>query len=59
METGRIFAVHRDGSHRFTKGTVDRITLLEGLGVEGDAGAGVTVQHRSRVRRDPTPLLPV
>jgi MOSC domain-containing protein YiiM len=28
--------------------------LLEGLGVEGDAHAGVTVKHRSRVRRDPT-----
>jgi MOSC domain-containing protein YiiM len=54
METGRIVAVHRDSRHRFTKETVDRITLLEGLGVEGDAHAGVTVQHLSRVRRDPT-----
>lgn len=29
------------------------ITLLAGLGVEGDCHAGVTVQHRSRVARDP------
>ncbi len=29
------------------------ITLLAGLGVEGDAHAGKTVQHRSRVARDP------
>lgn len=29
------------------------IMLLEGLGVEGDAHAGSTVKHRSRVRQDP------
>jgi MOSC domain-containing protein YiiM len=28
--------------------------LLAGLGVEGDAHLGETVQHRSRLRRDPT-----
>ena len=32
----------------------DSITLLEGLGVEGDAHLGETVQHLSRIRRDPT-----
>ena len=30
------------------------IRLLAGLGVEDDAHLGVTVQHRSRVARDPT-----
>jgi MOSC domain-containing protein YiiM len=30
------------------------IRLLAGLGVEGDAHAGVTVKHRSRVAADPT-----
>jgi MOSC domain-containing protein YiiM len=30
------------------------IRLVAGLGVEGDAHAGVTVKHRSRVKRDPT-----
>jgi MOSC domain-containing protein YiiM len=30
------------------------VRLLEGLGVEGDAHAGATVKHRSRVRQDPT-----
>jgi MOSC domain-containing protein YiiM len=29
------------------------ITLLAGLGVQGDAHAGVTVKHRSRVARNP------
>jgi MOSC domain-containing protein YiiM len=50
---GVVVAVHRDASHRFSKQTVDRIRLEEGIGVEGDAHAGPTVQHRSRRRRDP------
>ncbi len=33
---------------------MDEIALLPGLGVQGDAHAGVTVQHRSRVAADPT-----
>src|SRR3954470_9692441 len=37
-----------------SKTTADSIRLLAGLGVEGDAHQGVTVQHRSRVRADPT-----
>ena len=32
----------------------DTIRLIAGEGVEGDAHRGVTVQHRSRVRADPT-----
>lgn len=49
-----VVAVHRDGAHRFSKQPVDAVELLAGLGVAGDAHAGVTVQHLSRVRRDPT-----
>lgn len=49
-----VVAVARDGEHRFGKPTASRIRLLEGLGVEGDAHLGRTVQHLSRVRRDPT-----
>jgi MOSC domain-containing protein YiiM len=30
------------------------IRLREGLGVDGDGHLGATVQHRSRVRKDPT-----
>jgi MOSC domain-containing protein YiiM len=51
---GVVIAVARDGTHRFSKPAVDAIVLLAGLGVEGDAHMGVTVKHRSRVRRDPT-----
>jgi MOSC domain-containing protein YiiM len=49
-----VVAVCRDGRHRFSKSVVDEITLRAGLGVEGDAHAGATVQHRSRVAADPT-----
>ncbi|WP_246061109.1 MOSC domain-containing protein [Lapillicoccus jejuensis] len=49
-----VVAVCRDDRHRFSKAPQPSLTLLEGLGVEGDAHAGTTVQHRSRVRRDPT-----
>lgn len=49
-----VVAVCRDGGHRFGKPVTSSITLLAGLGVEGDAHAGVTVQHRSRVAVDPT-----
>ncbi len=51
---GKIVAVARDAAHRFTKPTRSSITLIEGIGVDGDAHAGVTVQHVSRVRRDPS-----
>ena len=50
----RVEAVSRSAGHTFSKPTEPGIVLLEGLGVEGDAHAGVTVKHRSRVRRDPT-----
>jgi hypothetical protein len=49
-----VVAVSRDEQHRFGKPTAEEITLLVGLGVAGDAHAGVTVQHRSRVAADPT-----
>ncbi len=51
---GRVESVHCDGRHAFSKHRVDEIRLLAGLGVEGDAHAGSTVQHRSRVAKDPT-----
>jgi len=49
-----VTAVSRSGQHTLTKPTHDRIRLIAGLGVEGDAHSGATVKHRSRVRRDPS-----
>jgi MOSC domain-containing protein YiiM len=51
--TATVLAVARNPRHRFSKPTCSEIALLEGLGVEGDAHAGVTVRHRSRVARNP------
>ncbi|NEB64983.1 MOSC domain-containing protein [Streptomyces diastaticus] len=47
-------AVSSNGTYSFTKPNRESITLLAGLGVEGDVHAGVTVKHRSRVAQDPT-----
>ncbi len=52
--TAVVAAVHASAGHTFSKPTAGEITLLEGLGVEGDAHCGATVRHRSRVRADPT-----
>lgn len=52
--SGQVAAVSSSGEYTFTKPTRNSITLLPGLGVEGDVHAGVTVKHRSRVAQDPT-----
>ena len=54
LREGRVLAVHRSETHTMSKSTVPSITLLEGLGVGGDAHAGVTVQHLSRIARNPS-----
>lgn len=51
---GVVVAVSCNETHSFTKPTRDLIRLRTGLGVEGDAHCGATVQHRSRVARDPS-----
>ena len=48
-----VVAVHSSAGHTFTKPSVESITLIAGLGVEGDAHSGSKVKHRSRVARDP------
>ena len=48
-----VTAVSQSRGHSFSKHAEDEITLVQGLGVEGDAHAGTTVKHRSRVARDP------
>src|SRR5215831_6616514 len=50
---GVVKAVSRSAKHTLVKPNEDRICLLAGLGVEGDAHQGATVKHRSRVARDP------
>lgn len=49
-----VTAVARSATHTFSKPTRGSIRLMAGQGVERDAHQGVTVKHRSRVRRDPS-----
>ncbi len=50
---GRVVAVAADRGHHFSKPTRDRVILVEGHGVEGDAHAGAFVRHRYLARRRP------
>ncbi len=52
--SGIVVSLARSGAHTMSKPRVEAVKLVAGLGVEGDAHAGVTVKHRSRVARDPT-----
>ena len=54
LAPARVVAVSLDRGHHFSKTAALSIRLLAGLGVAGDAHHGVTVKHRSRVRKDPT-----
>ena len=51
--TGSVVAVSRSKEHVFSKANVESIVLLKSLGVEGDAHMGKTVQHLSRIARNP------
>ena len=48
-----VVSVHVSADHTFSKDPARAIELDEGIGVRGDAHAGTTVKHRSRVARDP------
>ena len=54
FEDGVVLAVSLSTRHTFSKQNQESIRLLAGLGVEGDAHLGKTIQHRSRVAIDPT-----
>ena len=49
-----VVGVSKDSTHRFSKVPGEEIELVAGHGVVGDAHAGTTVKHRSRVAKDPT-----
>jgi MOSC domain-containing protein len=50
---GTVVAVAADRGHHFSKPLRASITLIEGHGVQGDAHAGPTVQHRYLARWRP------
>jgi MOSC domain-containing protein YiiM len=47
-----VVAVSSSPAHTFSKANVASITLIAGVGVEGDAHAGVLIKHRFLVRKD-------
>lgn len=49
-----VISVSSDSEHRFSKQVRESITLIKGLGIQGDAHRGETTQHRSRRAQDPT-----
>ncbi|KKX53617.1 MOSC domain-containing protein [Brevibacillus borstelensis] len=53
-QTTEVVAVSSSSTHTFSKTNQNRIQLLAGLGVAGDAHLGKTVKHRSRVAQDPS-----
>ncbi len=55
MSDGVVEGVHRNAAHALGKHAASTIRLVAGVGVEGDVHGGSTVQHGSRVARDPTP----
>jgi hypothetical protein len=54
IERGLVTAVSAAPTHTMSKLNAESIRLLKGLGVEGDAHLGESVQHRSRLARDPS-----
>ncbi|AEO67649.1 8a8b1b14-a14e-4b28-b6f3-20a2e868261a [Thermothielavioides terrestris] len=50
-----VHAVALSATHEFSKTPAAAITLLAGLGVQGDCHSGVHVQHRSRQHLRPRP----
>ena len=52
--SAKVVAVSLSPGHTMKKDNQTEIRLLAGLGVEGDTHLGTTVQHRSRVARDPS-----
>lgn len=52
-ENAKVKAVCKAASHTMRKDRAESITLLAGLGVQGDAHMGVFVKHRSRVAQNP------
>jgi MOSC domain-containing protein YiiM len=50
---GRVTAVSSNGTYAFSKPNRPSITLLPGLGVEGDVHAGETIRHQFRMTYEP------
>lgn len=52
LSSASVIAVSASSSHSFSKNNLMSVRLIAGIGVAGDAHAGATVKHRSRVAKD-------
>lgn len=52
--SAHVHSVSLSPAHTFSKELASSLTLLAGLGIQGDAHCGATVKHRSRVAQDPS-----
>ncbi|MFF4244596.1 MOSC domain-containing protein [Streptomyces sp. NPDC001822] len=50
---GRVTAVSSSATYAFSKPNREVITLIAGLGVEGDVHAGTTIRHQFRMTYEP------
>ena len=50
---GRVTAVSSNAAYSFSKPNRTHVTLLAGLGVEGDVHAGETIRHQFRMTYEP------
>ena len=53
LSKGVVLAVSAKALHGFSKELRSEIRLIAGVGVEGDAHAGATTQHRYLLKKDP------
>ena len=53
MPNPTVIAVASDSAHNVIKPVRESITLIAGLGIEGDAHAGEKIQHRYDKKRNP------
>ncbi|KAF8866583.1 PK beta-barrel-protein domain-containing protein-like protein [Acephala macrosclerotiorum] len=54
-KSGIVISISKSPTHTFSKPAFEEITLIAGLGVEGDSHFGVEVQHLSRRKAIPIP----
>ncbi|WP_250287411.1 MOSC domain-containing protein [Streptomyces atroolivaceus] len=51
--SGRVTTVSSNGTYSFSKPNRESVTLVAGLGVEGDVHAGRTIRHQFRMTYEP------
>jgi len=54
MKNRIVHSLSISEQHTFSKNVLDEVEVIAGIGIKGDAHAGKTVKHRSRVAKDPT-----